>query len=141
MICPSRGEKIKYRKYPGKIPGLPHSNRAGNCLCLKARLFGYGRSLFGSDSNRGLMCRRQFRRPERREGCDKIFLDQFRFYTNFFRLLPVRLTDSESGGPEAEREQLHEKIVVRKARRIPVGKFILFLAAIILTVVVLEYFI
>jgi len=70
-----------------------------------------------------------------------MFFDQFKSATPFLRHSLTLLVEADTGASEAEREQLHEKIAVRKARRIPVGKFILLLAAIILTMVVLEYFI
>jgi len=47
--------------------------------------------------------------------------------------------DSEASKPE--REQVQKKIDAGRHRRIPVGKFILLLGVIVLTVIVLEHFI
>ena len=53
----------------------------------------------------------------------------------------VLIADSDAGGSKPEIEQVQEKIAASKNRRIPVVKFLLLFAVIIITVVVLEYFI
>jgi len=68
-------------------------------------------------------------------------VNPIKYFTKFFRLTRTQLTDSESGGSEAERKRLHQKIAIRKTRRVPVGNYILLLAEIALTLIVLEYFI
>ena len=49
--------------------------------------------------------------------------------------------DSASGGSELEMEQVQKKVDASKHSRIPVVKFILLLAVIVLTVIILEHFI
>ena len=59
------------------------------------------------------------------------------------RLLPSfsLMADSDAGGSMPDNEKVQEKIKASKNRQIPVVKFVLLLAVIIITVVILEYFI
>lgn len=62
----------------------------------------------------------------------------------FNRILRTSLrlfVDSATGGSELEMEQVQKKIDASKYRKIPVVKFILLLAVIVLTVIILEHFI
>jgi hypothetical protein len=70
-----------------------------------------------------------------------MFLNQFKPSAQFLRFSLALLADSGTGESGPGREQLLKKIKERKHRRVPVGKFILLLAAIIITVIMLEYFI
>ena len=68
-------------------------------------------------------------------------IDRFKSSSNILGLLPLLLTESDDGGSTLEEEQISEKIAASKNRRIPVGIFVLTLTAIVLTLIVLEYFI
>jgi hypothetical protein len=70
-----------------------------------------------------------------------MFLNQFKSSAQFLKLSFALLAESDTRESGPDREQLLKKIKERKRRSVPVGKFILLLAAIILTVIVLEYFI
>ena len=70
-----------------------------------------------------------------------MFVNQFKSSMRNLQLSLALLADSDSGGSKPETEQVQEKIAASKNRRIPVVKFLLLLAVIIITVVVLEYFI
>ena len=58
-----------------------------------------------------------------------------------FLPLVLRIADSDAGGSMPEAEKVEEKIKSSKNRRIHAVKFLLLLAAIILTLVIMEYFI
>lgn len=70
-----------------------------------------------------------------------MFADQFKSSIRNLQLSLVLIADSDDGGSKPEIEQVQEKIAASKNRRIPVAKFLLLFAVIIITVVVLEYFI
>lgn len=70
-----------------------------------------------------------------------MFADQFKSFIGNLQLSMVLIADSDAGGSKPETEQVQEKIAASKNRRIPVVKFLLLFAVIIITVVVLEYFI
>jgi hypothetical protein len=70
-----------------------------------------------------------------------MFADQFKSFIGNLKLSMVLIADSDAGGSKPEIEQVQEKIAASKNRRIPVVKFLLLFAVIIITVVVLEYFI
>ena len=70
-----------------------------------------------------------------------MFADQFKSSIRNLQLSMVLIADSDAGGSKPEVEQVQEKIAASKNRRIPVVKFLLLFAVIIITVVVLEYFI
>jgi len=70
-----------------------------------------------------------------------MFTDQFKSSIRNLQLSMVLIADSDAGGSKPEVEQVQEKIAASKNRRIPVVKFLLLFAVIIITVVVLEYFI
>jgi hypothetical protein len=67
--------------------------------------------------------------------------DAFKSLKQSLRLSLALLADADRRHSTIDREQLREKIDARKYRRVPVGNFILLLAAIVLTLIVLEYFI
>jgi len=50
------------------------------------------------------------------------------------------MSDYDSGGSDSE-SKLIDKVKARKSRRVPIVRFILLFAAIVLTIIVLEYFI
>ena len=70
-----------------------------------------------------------------------MFADQFKSSIRNLQLSMVLIADSDAEGSKPEIEQVQEKIAASKNRRIPVVKFLLLFAVIIITVVVLEYFI
>ena len=77
-----------------------------------------------------------------------MFFDQIKSTVNNLRIATLLLVDSDNadnggdnGGSDLDKEKVHEKIAASKSRRIPVVKFILLLTAIIVTFIVLEYFI
>ena len=70
-----------------------------------------------------------------------MFADQFKSSIRNLQLSMVLIADSDAGESKPEIEQVQEKIAASKNRRIPVVKFLLLFAVIIITVVVLEYFI
>ena len=68
-------------------------------------------------------------------------VDRFKSSSKISGLLALLLTESDDGGSALEEEQISEKIAASKNRRIPVGILVLTLIAIVLTLIVLEYFI
>lgn len=68
-------------------------------------------------------------------------VDPFKSFNRILPLSPLLPADSDNGGSAVEKDQVHEKIAESKHRRIPVGKFIFLLAVVVLTLIVLEYFI
>ena len=70
-----------------------------------------------------------------------MFADQFKSSIRNLQPSMVLIADSDAEGSKPEIEQVQEKIAASKNRRIPVVKFLLLFAVIIITVVVLEYFI
>lgn len=59
---------------------------------------------------------------------------------NYLLPLLTLMVDSDAGGSMPDKEEVEEKIRTSRNRRIPVVKFILLLAVIIITVVLLERF-
>lgn len=77
----------------------------------------------------------------RREAAAAMRVDRFQSSDKILGLLTLSLTESGDGGSALEEEQISEKIAASKNRRIPVGIFVVTLVAIVLTLIVLEYFI
>jgi hypothetical protein len=76
-----------------------------------------------------------------------MFPIRFKFSINILQSSPLLSAVSENGGSnsnnggsESENEQVREKLAASKHRRIPVGKFIFLLVVVVLTLIVLEYF-
>ena len=70
-----------------------------------------------------------------------MFIDYVKFFTKSRLFLLTLMVDSDGGESMPEVEKVQKKIKLRKNRDAPIFKFIILLAAIILTLVVLEYFI
>jgi len=70
-----------------------------------------------------------------------MLLDSILPFNRILRTSLELFVDSATGGSELEMEQVQKKIDASKYRKIPVVKFILLLAVIGLTVIILEHFI
>jgi hypothetical protein len=77
----------------------------------------------------------------RREAAAIMRVDRFKSSNKILGLLTLLLTEPGDGESALEEEEISEKIAASKNRRIPVGIFVLTLAVIVLTLIVLEYFI
>jgi hypothetical protein len=64
----------------------------------------------------------------------------FKLFSNRLPILPVLMADADTEGSGPDPQEVHEKIAVSKNRRIPVIKFSLLFVAIVIVVLVLEYF-
>jgi hypothetical protein len=70
-----------------------------------------------------------------------MIVDQFNVFLKNLQHSLTLIDDSETGGQMPEIEQVHEKIRLSKNRRIPVVRLLLLFVAIVMTIIVLEYFI
>lgn len=70
-----------------------------------------------------------------------MIVDKINSSIKYMQLSLMLIADSETGGQMPKREEVQEKIVASKKRRIPVGKLLLVFVVIVMTIVMLEYFI
>jgi hypothetical protein len=70
-----------------------------------------------------------------------MIVDQFNVFLKNLQHSLTLIDDSETGGQMPEIEQVQEKIRASKNRRIPIVKLLLLFVAIVMTIIVLEYFI
>ena len=70
-----------------------------------------------------------------------MIVDQLNVFLKNLKHSLTLIDDSETGGQMPEIEQVQEKIRASKNRRIPVARLLLLFVAIIITIIVLEYFI
>jgi hypothetical protein len=70
-----------------------------------------------------------------------MIINQFNSYFKCLQLSLTLIADPETGGQMPERDEIEEKIKVSKNRRIPLVKLFLVFVVIVLTLIILEYFI
>lgn len=77
----------------------------------------------------------------RKEAMTRMFVNHRKLITKHLQPSLTLMADSDAGGSRPENEEVQEKIKTSRNRKIPLVKFILLLAVIIIAVVLLEYFI